>query len=106
MTLYRIRTSIRPAIDDDLIKLQKYSATHGNLTPLESYDIDYWKQKHTTQYYSIDPARVMQYFPFQKVLNGLFDIAKSFFNVELRVCVTFVCFSISFSFYKLLISKR
>ena len=49
--IYRIKTNIKPVADESVSKLQKYSSNHGNLTPLEYYDLEYWKTKHTNQYY-------------------------------------------------------
>jgi Zn-dependent oligopeptidase len=33
----------------------------------------------------IDSARVAQYLPFEKVLNGMFEITKLLFGVEFKV---------------------
>lgn len=80
----KIKTHLKPIAEQDLEKLQKFSATEGNLTPLDHCDIEFWKTKHTQKNFGVDPARVMQYFPVKKVLNGLFELTKNLFNVEFR----------------------
>jgi Zn-dependent oligopeptidase len=37
----------------------------------------------------VDEARLMQYFPIDKVINGLFDISKLLFNVDFKVIIIF-----------------
>lgn len=80
----KIKTNIKPLAEEDVDKLQKYSSTEGNLTPLEQHDLEYWKEKHTENYFGVDQARVMQYFPTKKVISGLFELTKSLFNVDFR----------------------
>lgn len=80
----KIKTNLKPIVDEDLQKLQKFSKSEGNLTPLDNCDVDFWRTKHTQHYYNVDQARVMQYFPVKKVLNGLFQFTKDLFNVEFR----------------------
>lgn len=81
----KIKTHLKPIADEEMQKLQKFSASEGNLTPLEVYDLEYWKNKHTNHYYASDPARIMQYFPTKKVLNGLFELTKNLFNVNFKM---------------------
>ncbi len=33
----------------------------------------------------VDEARLMQYFPLQKVIDGLFDLSKLLFDVDFKV---------------------
>jgi Zn-dependent oligopeptidase len=47
----RIKTNLKPVSDEEFNKLQKYASKQGNMTTLESYDIEYWKTKHTDQYF-------------------------------------------------------
>lgn len=78
----KIKTNLKPLADEHLQKLQKFSASEGNLTPLDNCDIEFWRTKHTEKNYGIDQARLMQYFPLNKVLNGLIEFTKNMFNVE------------------------
>lgn len=80
----KIKLNLKPIVDEDLVKLQKFSGSEGNLTQIENSDVEYWKTKHTDHYFGVDPARIMQYFPYNKVVNGLFELSKNMFNVEFR----------------------
>ncbi|CAF0898385.1 unnamed protein product [Brachionus calyciflorus] len=80
----KIKANIKPLVDEDLGKLLKFSAHHGNLIPFETYDIEYWKNKYVSHHFGIDEGKLSEYFPFRKVLNGLFEISKQLFNVEFK----------------------
>jgi len=80
----KIKTNLKPLVDVDLQKLQSFSKKEGNLTPLDNCDIEYWRTKHTQLHFGVDQARLMQYFPIEKVLGGLLEFTKSMFNVEFR----------------------
>ncbi len=80
----KIKTNLKPLVDADLEKLQKFSESEGNLTPLDNFDVEFWRNRHTQQHFDVDQARLMQYFPLEKVLSGLFEFTKSLFNVEFK----------------------
>lgn len=80
----KIKTNLKPVADESLARLQKFSANEGNLTPFEGFDVEFWRTKYINTQYKVDPAKAMQYFPLNKVLTGLFDLAELLFNVEFR----------------------
>lgn len=41
--------NVKPLAEQHLEKLQKYSAKHGNLTPLEGFDVEYWKNRYISE---------------------------------------------------------
>lgn len=57
---HRIKTNLKPVAEQELAKLQKYSASEGNLTPFEPFDIEFWRTKHTNNYfkYKINQFRI------------------------------------------------
>jgi oligopeptidase A len=80
----RIKANIKPVADESLNKLQKYSANHGNLTPLEYYDLEYWKTKQTNELFPMDWSKVSEYFPYSRVLAGIFELCSLLFNIEFK----------------------
>ena len=80
----KIKTNVRPVVDEDFKNLESFANKNGNGQALEGYDIDYWIQKHTSQNYFVDQSKLTEYFPYKKVMNGMFDIAKLLFNVEFK----------------------
>ena len=52
--IIRIKTNLKPVADESLVKLQKYSASEGNLTTFETFDIEFWRTKHTNNYYKLN----------------------------------------------------
>jgi len=82
--LNKIKTNLKPVAEEDLARLQKYSVNEGNLTPFEAFDVEFWRTKHTNSCFKVDEARLMQYFPLQKVIDGLFDLSKLLFDVDFK----------------------
>ena len=51
--------------------------------PLEAWDVPFYLEKLKQQKYSISDDELRQYFPVQKVLNGLFELASKLYGVTL-----------------------
>jgi oligopeptidase A len=51
--------------------------------PLEAWDLPYYLEKLKQQRYSISDDELRQYFPAQKVLDGLFELAAKLYGVTL-----------------------
>ena len=51
--------------------------------PLEAWDMPYYLEKLKQQRYSISDDELRQYFPVQKVLDGLFELAAKLYGVTL-----------------------
>jgi oligopeptidase A len=69
-----VRTKFKPILVNDSEMLRKYSG----LDKLEPWDVDYWKNRHRNELFMADQAVLMQYFPVDKVLNGICQLFRMF----------------------------
>ncbi len=75
---------IQPKFDSEVAELQKLKAADTNdpSTKMEVWDWRYYSNQRNKQKYSVDKEALRAYFPFQKVLDGMFRIYQSIFGLK------------------------
>jgi thimet oligopeptidase len=75
---------IQPKFDSEVAELQKLKAADTNdpNTKMEVWDWRYYSNQRNKQQYSVDKEALRAYFPFQKVLDGMFHIYQSIFGLK------------------------
>jgi thimet oligopeptidase len=75
---------IQPKFDSEVAELQKLKAADTNdpNTKMEVWDWRYYSNQRNKQKYSVDKEALRTYFPFQKVLDGMFHIYQSIFGLK------------------------
>ncbi|MDH3746866.1 MAG: M3 family metallopeptidase [Gammaproteobacteria bacterium] len=68
----------RPSAEKELAELQAFA----NMV-VEPWDLPFWLEKLKQQKYSISNEVLRQYFPADKAINGLFDLASKLYGVSL-----------------------
>jgi oligopeptidase A len=74
----------RPYAERDLAELRDYARTELGLADLQSWDLPYASEKLKQARYAFSDQEVKQYFTEQKVLEGLFRIVETLFEVDIR----------------------
>ena len=74
----------RPYAERDLAELREFAATELGLTDLQSWDSAYASEKLKEARYAFSDQEVKQYFTEPKVLDGLFRIIETLFEVAIR----------------------
>jgi len=74
----------KPAAEQDLAELKAYVATEFAVTELEAWDVGYYSEKLREHKYAISQEVLRPYFPIDNALAGLFKVANSLFEVEIR----------------------
>jgi oligopeptidase A len=74
----------RPHAERDLAELREFAATELGLTDLQSWDSAYASEKLKEARYAFSDQEVKQYFTEPKVLDGLFRIIETLFEVAIR----------------------
>jgi len=74
----------RPGALRDLAELRDFARTELNLPELASWDLPYASQRLKEQRYAFSEQEVKQYFTAPKVLEGLFHIVQTLFEVRIR----------------------
>lgn len=74
----------RPYAEKDLADQRAYAAEHLGLPDPQPWDWSYVGEKLKEARYAFSEQEVKQYFPAPKVLDGLFRIVESLFDVTIR----------------------
>ncbi|MEK8033696.1 M3 family metallopeptidase [Ideonella sp. DXS29W] len=74
----------RASAEHDLKELREFAARELQLAELQSWDIAYASEKLKEARYAFSDQEVKAYFPLPKVLQGLFGIIETLFEVAIR----------------------
>ncbi len=77
-------SGIQPKFDSEVTQLQKLKAADTNdpNAKIEVWDWRYYSNQRNKQKYDVDKEALRVYFPFQKVLDGMFNIYQSIFGLK------------------------
>ena len=77
-------TGIQPKFDSEVAELQKLKAaeTHDPNARIMVWDWRYYANQRDKQKYAVDKEALRAYFPFQRVLDGMFNIYQSIFGLK------------------------
>lgn len=68
----------------ELKTLQEFARNHGHEGELRHWDIAYWSERQREKLLSLNEEELRQYFPFPRVLEGLFALAEELFDVHIK----------------------
>jgi oligopeptidase A len=74
----------RPFAEKDLAELRDFAKKELGLATLEAWDIPYASEKLREKRYAFSENEVKQYFPENKVVEGLFRVIRTLFAVEIK----------------------
>ena len=74
----------RPYAEQDLRELHTFAAEELGMATMEAWDIGYVSEKLREQRYAFSEQEVKQYFPENKVIDGLFRVIRSLFSVDIK----------------------
>ena len=82
-------TGIQPKFDSEIAELQKLKAADTNdpKAKIMVWDWRYYSNQLNKQKYAVDKEALRVYFPFQKVLDGMFNIYQSIFGLKFEKIV-------------------
>jgi len=75
---------IQPKFESEVAELQKLKASDTNdpNAKIEVWDWRYYANQRDKQKYAVDKEALRAFFPFQKVLDGMFNIYQSIFGLK------------------------
>ena len=79
----------QPKFDGEVAELQKLKAADTNdpNAKIEVWDWRYYSNQRNKQKYAVDKEALRAYFPFQKVLDGMFNIYQNIFGLKFEKIV-------------------
>src|SRR3954453_23547867 len=80
---------IQPKFDSEIAELKKLKAadTHDANAKIMVWDWRYYSNRRDKQKYDVDKEALRAYFPFEKVLDGMFNIYQSIFGLKFEKIV-------------------
>jgi oligopeptidase A len=81
--LYKLAGQSRPAALKEFDELQQFASEQGS-PDLSAWDVPYWSEKLRQQKYAISQEDLRPWFPLDKVLQGLFDVAQRLYGLDVR----------------------
>ena len=81
-----LTAGIQPKFASEVTELQKMKAadTHDPAAKIDIWDWRYYGNQLKKQKYAVDTEALRAYFPFQKVLEGMFNIYQSIFGLKFK----------------------
>lgn len=73
----------QPSGKRDLAELQQFASQHLGITELQPWDVAFASERLREQRYAYSEEEIKQYFTEPQVLDGLFHVARTLFNVDL-----------------------
>jgi Zn-dependent oligopeptidase len=79
-----LTSGIQPKFESEVAELQKMKAADTNdpAAKIEVWDWRYYSNQRNKQKYAVDKEALRAYFPFRKVLDGMFNIYQSIFGLK------------------------
>lgn len=79
-----LRTASWNAAVKDLDDLKQLKESRGDKSPLNLWDVAFWAERLREERYAYTDDELRPYFPFEKVLDGLFQLLKRLFDVTIE----------------------
>ena len=73
----------RPGAEEEYRVLSEFAREIGDLEALEPWDIAYYSEKHKKAAFDISQEELRPYFPAPKVLEGMFEVARRLFDIDI-----------------------
>ncbi|KAF0685910.1 Aste57867_22263 [Aphanomyces stellatus] len=73
------------ASEIEVAKLGAFAVAHGQEEPLQQWDIPYWTERVQTTALGVIEDEMKRYFPLHRVLEGMFELIKELFGVQIAV---------------------
>ncbi len=81
--LRELAARAKPFAERDLRELEESAASEPGFGPLQPWDIAWMSEKLRQARYDFSEQEVKQYFPEQKVLDGLFRVIRTLYGVDI-----------------------
>ncbi|PPR80684.1 hypothetical protein GOBAR_AA40030 [Gossypium barbadense] len=84
--LEKLRSASWDAAVQDVEELKSYSKSQGasEADSLSHWDISFWSERLRESKYDINEEELRPYFSFSKVMDGLFNLAKILFGIDIE----------------------
>lgn len=82
-TIANLLVAAKPAQEAEIAQLQAYAEKSGFPKQLEIQDVPYYKRRHLQELHGFDAEVIKEYFPLNKVVLNMFQLAEKLFNIKI-----------------------
>lgn len=79
-----LATRSRPAAQKEFAELKTFAAQQFGMATLEAWDIPFYSEKLSQARYDFSEEDLRPYFPEAQVVNGMFDVVRRLYGLEIR----------------------
>jgi thimet oligopeptidase len=84
-----LQTKLKPLLDKDVAKMKQLKCKEIDCkkstdTPLEIYDVRYYRHQMKQEKGNLDMQKIQEYFPLDKVTEGMFEIYQTLLGVSFQ----------------------
>lgn len=83
--LHDLAKKAHPAAQKEFDELQQFARARFGVKKIEAWDVSYYSEKLKQERYDISQEALRPWFPLEKVLEGLFEIARRLFDVTFKL---------------------
>ena len=80
----QLREASWDAAVSDLDDIKSLKAARGDVSPMEVWDVAFWAERLREERYAYTDDELRPYFPFEKVLGGLFGLLGRLFGITIQ----------------------
>lgn len=82
--LNELAAKSKPIAEKEFAELKSFAKDEHGLDDLKAWDVGYYSEKLRQQRYDISPETLRPWFPVDKVIPGLFQVAEKLFDVQIE----------------------
>ena len=82
--LERLRSAAWPHAEREMAELCEVAASHNVYNPLMHWDVAFWAERLREERFQFTDEELRPYFPFDRVLDGLFSLLNRLFGITVR----------------------
>lgn len=82
--LHELRDTSWGAAQQDLADLKAFKVSSGDTDEIKPWDVPFWAERLRESRYSFTDEQIRPYFPFERVLEGLFGLIHRLFGVTIE----------------------
>lgn len=82
--LNQLAAKSKPVAEQEFAELKAFAKDEYGVDDLQAWDIGYYSEKLSQQRYDISPETLRPWFPVDKVVPGLFQVAEKLFDVQIE----------------------
>jgi oligopeptidase A len=73
-----------PQAEEEFAQLEQFAADKWDIEPVKPWDVAYLSEKRRLDLYALSQEDLRPYFPQPKVMQGLFDLAKTLYGMKIE----------------------